>query len=223
MRSRSNFRTPWFGLALPPARKAQVVVVLVWGMLAQDALAQDVKPTRWESHFRLGSQTYMNELTPDPGSAGLFGLAVLYALSPRSFVGGGWRSAAYEITYEEARPGRIGKTESEATSSLLAFYHFRFRPGQKFRPYLEAGLGGSDPIIGYDEGMKFAVGLSLGLLWKLANKWALTIETRGLSWSQDDTADVIEALSLAIDDVRMETETVSVGANQFTLGAVYLW
>lgn len=40
------------------------------------AVGEQERPSRWrswESHFHVGSQAYMNDLDPDPGSVGLFG------------------------------------------------------------------------------------------------------------------------------------------------------
>ena len=103
------------------------------------AEAEQEKPSRWESHLKLGSQTYLNELNPDPGSAPLAGFLIGRQLSGRSFVGVSFASAGYEITYLN------GTTDEKQVGSFLIVYQFRFRQGHRFRPYLDAGLGIADP------------------------------------------------------------------------------
>ena len=103
--------------------------------------AEQEKPSRWkgwESHLKIGSQTYLNELNPDPGSAPLAGFLIGRQLSGRSFVGVSFASAGYEITYLS------GTTDEKQVGSFLIVYQFRFRQGHRFRPYLDAGLGVAD-------------------------------------------------------------------------------
>ncbi len=175
---------------------------------------EEAKPSRWdgwESHVKFGTQTYMNELTPDPGSAGLGGFVIGYRLSDRSVVGASYATAGYEIQYFN------GTTDETQVGSLLLTYQYRFRSQKKFQPYLDAGAGIADPIIGYDTGVKGAFTFALGALWKFSHRWAATIESRGVSWSQDDTPDVAELL------LGTEGSSVSVASNEFTVGVGYLW
>ena len=130
---------------------------------------EEAKPSRWdgwESHVKFGTQTYMNELTPDPGSAGLGGFVIGYRLSDRSVVGASYATAGYEIQYFN------GTTDETQVGSLLLTYQYRFRSQKKFQPYLDAGAGIADPIIGYDTGVKGAFTFALGALWKFSHRWA---------------------------------------------------
>jgi len=171
--------------------------------------AQDVTK-RGEIHIKLGSQTYLNELIPDPGSAGLGGLLLGYNLSNRSMIGLHSASAGYQIQYLD------GTTDEEYVNSFLLIYRYRFRVEKPLQPYLEAGLGSADPIIGYDTGSKPAFTFALGALYRFHNKWAVSFESRGVSWSQDDTTDTAEILGIV-------GESVTVSSNEFTLGVGYLF
>ena len=172
--------------------------------------AQNVEKKRWEIHIKLGSQTYLNELDPDPGSAGLGGFLIGYNLSNRSMLGLHSASAGYQIQYID------GTTDEEYVNSFLLTYRYRFRVEKPLQPYLEAGLGSADPIIGYDTGSKPAFTFALGALWRFHDKWAISLESRGVSWSQDDTPDIAEILGI-------EGESVTVSSNEFTLGVGYLF
>ena len=110
--------------------------------------AQNVEKKSWEIHIKLGSQTYLNELDPDPGSASLGGFLIGYNLSDRSMIGLHSASAIYQIQYID------GTTDEEYVNSFLLIYRHRFRVQKALQPYLEAGLGSADPIIGYDTGSK---------------------------------------------------------------------
>ena len=193
-------------------RSILIAVVLLF--LPSWAIAEgETKPSRWagwESHVKFGTQTYMNELEPDPGSAGLGGFLIGYRLSDRSLIGASYGTAAYEIQYLD------GTTEAKQVGSLLLTYQYRFRSQRKFQPYLDAGAGIADPIIGYDTGVKGAFTFALGALWKFNEKWAATLESRGVSWSQDDTPDVAEFFGA-------EGSSVTVASNEFTLGIGYMW
>ena len=46
--------------------------------LARGIEAQNAEKKSWEIHIKLGSQTYLNELDPDPGSASLGSRRVCY-------------------------------------------------------------------------------------------------------------------------------------------------
>ena len=195
------------------ALRKYVLAVIAVSLLPVVTVAEEEKPSRWngwESHLRFGTQTYLNELDPDPGSAGLAGILIGYRLSDRSVIGASYATAGYEIRYFD------GTTEEKQVGSLLLTYQHRFRSQQKFQPYLDAGAGIADPIIGYDTGAKGAFTFALGALWKFNDKWAATIESRGVSWSQDDTPDVAELFGA-------EGSSVSVASNEFTLGIGYLW
>lgn len=169
------------------------------------AHAQDTSK-KWELHLKLGSQTYLNSLDPDPGSAGLGGLHLGYNISSRSMVGLHSASAGYKITYFD------GRTESKSVNSFLLTFRYGFRAEKKLRPYLEGGLGMADPIIGYDTGKKPALSFALGAKYWFASKWSLFLESRGISWMQDDTNDVAEVLFGA------DGSDISAGSNEFTIG-----
>ena len=172
--------------------------------------AQNVEKKSWEIHIKLGSQTYLNELDPDPGSASLGGFLIGYNLSDRSMIGLHSASASYQIQYLD------GTTDEEYVNSFLLLYRYRFRVQKALQPYLEAGLGAADPIIGYDTGSKPAFTFALGALWRFHDKWAVSLESRGVSWSQDNTPDVAEVFGA-------EGESVTVSSNEFTVGIGYLF
>ncbi len=71
----------------------------------------------------------------------------------------------------------------------------------------------ADPIIGYDKGAKFAFGVALGADYRFKNKWSAFIESRGVSWSQDNRADTII--------FSLEGELVTISSSEFTIGAGY--
>ena len=125
------------------------------------ATAEEEQSSRWkgwEFHVKVGAQTYINGLGPDPGSAGLGGFAIGYRLSDRSVIGASYATADYEIQYLN------GTSDEQQVASLLLTYKYRFRPQQNFQPYLDAGAGVADPIIGYDTGAKGALTFALGAL-----------------------------------------------------------
>ena len=177
---------------------------------ARGVEAQNVEKKNWEIHIKLGSQTYLNELNPDPGSAALGGFLIGYNLSDRSMIGLHSASAGYQIQYTD------GTTDEEWVNSFLLLYRHRFRVQNALQPYLEAGLGSADPIISYDTGSKPAVTFALGALWRFHDKLAISLESRGVSWSQDDTPDVAEFFGVV-------GESITVSSNEFTLGIGYLF
>lgn len=170
----------------------QVCAILV---LCLPSLAEQEVPSfrKWESHFKVGTQSYVNEISPDPGTAGMYGLLAAYRLSPRSMIGASYAAASY----------RIGVRE-EFVGTLLLFYRYSWRVDKKFRPYLDAGAGIADPILGYDSGAKGAVTFALGGAWWFNPHWGIAVESRGVSWSQDDT-------------FLFEGSSITVGSNEFTL------
>lgn len=192
---------------------SSVVATLAVCLLALSVSALEAQDTekRWELHVKLGSQTYLNDLDPDPGSASLGGLHIGYNLSNRSMVGLHSASAGYEIQYFD------GTTDEEYVNSLLLTYRYSFRVATPLRPYLEAGLGTADPIIGFDDGRKGAFTFALGLKWFFRDKWSVFVESRGVSRSQDDTADIVELLLGA------RGGDVTVSSNEFTIGVSRLF
>ena len=62
-----------------------VIAFLVASLFAARGLeAQSVEKKSWEIHVKFGSQTYLNELDPDPGNAPLggFTLDTIYPTDP---------------------------------------------------------------------------------------------------------------------------------------------
>lgn len=89
-----------------------VVAVSVPCLAVAEEEEQASRWHRWESHLKIGTQTYVNELDPDPGSAGLTWLLIGYRLSNRSMIGASYATAGYEITYFDGRSepwGRHGR------------------------------------------------------------------------------------------------------------------
>lgn len=181
----------------------KVILFLALLLVATASTAQDLAK-KWELHLKLGSQTYLNTLDPDPGSAALGGLHLGYNLSNRSMFGIHSATAGYEITYFD------GSTESKSVNSFLFTYRYSFRVEKKFRPYLEGGGGIVDPIIGYDTGKKAALTLALGAKYWFASKWSFFIESRGVGWMQDDTFNV-------------QGYDIEVASNEFTIGVSRLF
>ncbi len=102
--------------------KILVVVCFVITLFsARGVEAQSVEKKNWEIHIKLGSQSYLNELNPDPGSAALGGVLIGYNLSDRSMVGLHSASASYQIQYLD------GTTDEEYVNSFLLLYRYRFR------------------------------------------------------------------------------------------------
>ena len=188
--------------------------ICAFSLTTLNAQAQQTAPQtakRWELHLKFGSQSYLNELDPDPGSASLGGFLVGYHFSDRSMIGLHSASLRVQIQYVD------GTTEEEYVNSFLLIYRYAFRVQKPFQPYLEAGVGTADPIIGYDTGSKPAFTLALGALWRFHDKWAASLESRGVSWSQDNASDLGELL------LGVEGEPVTVSSNEFTIGVGYLF
>ena len=121
-------------------------------------------------------------------------------------IGLSYATAAYEIGY------RDGSTDKTNVGTILFTYRYSFRVEKATRPYLEMGIGLADPIIGYDSGVKGAFTFAWGLKRVFREKWAWSIENRGVYWSQDDTSDITEAI------LGIEGDNVTVASNEFSIG-----
>jgi hypothetical protein len=154
---------------------------------------------RLDVSTKFGIQTYFNDLEPDPGSAGLIGLYIGYKVSRRSMIGLSYATAGYEIEYGD------GSTDKTNVGTLLLSYRYSFRVEKPTQPFIEIGFGLADPIIGYDTGTKGAFTFAWGLKRVFKEKWAWSIESRGIYWSQDDTWQV-------------EGDKVTVASNEFSIG-----
>ena len=185
-------------------QRLAAAIALAAALVAGSAHAQG----RLEVDVAVGTQTYLNDLDPDPGSAGTFAVGVAWQLTGPHSVWARYASAAYEISYFD------GSTEAEAVGNILAGYRYTFRHEQILRPYLEIGIGASDPIIGFDTGSKSAGAAAFGLQWL---KWregmtGVFIEYRSVAWDQDDTPDVAEfLLGVQGDDVGVQSAEFTVG------------
>ena len=82
-------------------RSVLLVVVLFSSLVVAEEAEKPSRWAKWESHVKIGWQTYANELTPDPGSAGLFGFLVGHRLSDRSMIGVSYAAASYQLGSEE--------------------------------------------------------------------------------------------------------------------------
>ena len=161
---------------------------------------------RLDVSTKFGTQTYFNDLDPDPGSAGLIGFYIGYKVSKHSMIGLSYATAGYEIEYGD------GSTDKTNVGTILFAYRYSFRIEKPTQPFLEIGIGLADPIIGYDSGVKGAFTFAWGLKRVFREKWALSIENRGIYWSQDDTPDVVEAI------LGIEGDNVTVASNEFSIG-----
>ncbi len=201
--------------------KKYIILGLILAASPIWAIEHEEKPkskwSGWESHVRIGSQTYLNEFTDDPGSAPLVAYFIGYHLSDHSVIGVNLGLASYEITQTKMNPERSlieRRDKEEVVGSILGIYQYRFRVQEKFQPYLEGGLGVADPVIGYDKGMKFAASFALGAFWRFNEKWAASIESRGVYWDQDNTSDFI---------FEIDGEDVSITSSEFSIGIGYLF
>ena len=175
------------------------------------------KSSRWdglELHVKFGSQAYLDKPGSDADNATMASLAIGFRPSDRSFVGVSYATASYEYFY--VGRGRrkplaaltIGNTSYKWVESFLLHYQYRLRSGREFQPYLDAGLGVTDSMLEYDDGAKGAFTVALGALWRFDDRWAATLESRGVYWSQDNTY---------VNDDR----AITTGSSQFTLGIAY--
>ena len=155
--------------------------------------APPLPPIKWEWHLKLGTQSYLNEIDPDPGTAGMYGWVFGHRFSERSLIGVSGAIASYEIGFQEKN-----------VASILLLYRRYWRVDRKFQPYLDAGAGLSDPIVGYDRGAKGAFTFAFGAIWRIIPGYGVAIESRGVSWSQDDT-------------FLFEGSSITVASNEFSL------
>lgn len=89
-------------------------------------------------------------------------------------------------------------------------YKYRFNPSSKVNPFVEMGIGLSNPIPTLDTGTKLTASAALGFQYTLGNVWSLYIESRALAWKQRD---VLEAW-----DILDAGKTVTTASNEFSLG-----
>ena len=127
--------------------------------------------------FRAGSHTYIEDGEPSAENTGLWGVIIGKHLNPNFMLGVGASFARYElIRYENFRVS----SEEKAANSFIAIARWVFRPYGDFQPYVDAGIGLTE-VVGDGERTSFTFGL--GAQYRFSN-WGITIESRGLGWSE---------------------------------------
>ena len=127
--------------------------------------------------LRTGAHNIHNELEPDPGNSAMGALYIGYAFSANSTIGLHISAVHYTVA------GAI-LTKDELLLSSFAAYRYSFRSRHALRPYLELGLGITDPIPTYDSGNKLASLYAVGLEQDLSTNYAILLENRGQAWRQ---------------------------------------
>ncbi len=94
-----------------------------------------------------------------------------------------YSTASYQVT---TRGSFLPTTTEERVYSFLMGFKYRFRPEKKFKPFLEVGLGISDPAPTHYGDVKFATSFAFGFQYQLNSKWALRLESRGIAWRQTE-------------------------------------
>ena len=188
-------------------RALGVAVTLSVSFFAVDEVSAQA---RWEVAVAVGSQTYLNDIEPDPGSAGAYALGVIWQWQGPHHVWARYASATYEVSFLD------GSTKDESVGNMLAGYRYTFQHEKPLHPYVEIGIGTSDPIIGFETGAKSAGTAAIGLQWVRwrAGKTGVFAEYRSVAWDQDDTADVAEVL------LGVEGEDTGIQSAEFMLGLV---
>lgn len=186
-----------------------VVLLMLSGSLIVLAVGAHAQG-RLEVSYGVGSQTYLNDMEPDPGSAVARTVGIAWQLTGAHSVWARCAWAAYEVRYFS------GSTMDETVANILAGYRYTFRHEEMLRPYLEIGVGASDPIIGYDTGAKSAGSAALGVQWLRwkEGKTGVYVEYHSVAWDQDNAADVAELL------LGVRGEDTSVQSAEFTIGIV---
>ena len=89
-------------------------------------------------------------------------------------------------------------------------YKYRFNRPYTMNPFVEMGLGLSNPIPTLDTGIKPTASAALGFQYTLGKTWSLYIEGRALAWRQRDILEAWDLLGIS--------KTVTTVSNEFSLG-----
>ena len=192
---------------------AGLISVLVLNLWAYPLSAQEEHKGVPETSKRLelqvsgGVHKYLNEFSSGaPGSASLGAFLVGFHVSNRSMVGLRSSLSEYETIFVD------GSSEAGTITSILFLYRHAFRVQKIFQPYLDAGVGVADPVLGFDEGKKVAFTFALGANWRFKNRWFISLVSRGVSLKSDDTM-----------GTNIEGESITVSVNETTFGVGYLF
>ena len=82
--------------------------------------------------------------------------------------------------------------------SYLLGYRYRFLPKEKLTPFVEAGIGFTDPRSISDKGRKLAQSVAVGFSYKFYRRWAFYLESRGVWWRQDYVTVALNELTIGI-------------------------
>ena len=202
-----------------------VLLILIASINTIQAEESSEDTYKWGSYGKIGTQAYFQG-EPMSGieatvSSGFLSTQVLTENSAISF---SYSTAAYQVTRAATSLGEFSYEDLQQAlnrkplrvRSYLVGYRYLFRPKEKLTPFIEAGIGLTDPVPTFDKGLKFAQSAAIGLGYKFHRKWAFYLESRGVWWRQDNASESLEAL---FGDIG---KTVTVASNEFTIGIGYL-
>ena len=89
-------------------------------------------------------------------------------------------------------------------------YKYRFNRTPKMSPFVEMGIGLSNPIPTLDTGTKLTVSAAMGFQYTLGKTWSLYAESRALAWKQRDVLEAWDIFGIG--------KTVTTVSNEFSLG-----
>ena len=122
----------------------------------------------------------MEEFEPSLGSSGLWGLLIGVHLNKGLMVGCRFSHSSYKLVNME---NFLEREESKSVDSFIAILRWRFRADDKFQPYIDMGIGTTDPIARLGK-KETAYSVAIGAQYKFNDFWAVALESRGLSWFQ---------------------------------------
>lgn len=211
-----------------------VLLILIASINTIQAEESSEDSYKWGNYFKIGTQAYFQG-EPMSGieataSSGFLSTQVLTENSAISF---SYSTAAYQVTRAATSREEIGDETSLGefsyedlqqildrkplrVRSYLLGYRYRFLPKEKLTPFVEAGIGLTDPVPTFDKGLKLAQSVAVGFSYEFHRKWAFYLESRGVWWRQDNASEFIEDL---FGDIG---KTVTVASNEFTIGIGYL-
>ena len=133
----------------------------------------------WESHIKVGNGSYSDL---EPRQASQTGLVIGRRLNE-------YMMAGFQIGFvnRELSP-HDGEVNTDGSANVLFISQLRLGGG-RLQPYIEGGLGITDPIYGYHWGTKGAFSAALGGRCYMSKKWAILLELQRVIWRQDNARD----------------------------------
>ena len=155
-----------------------MVLALIYLSLAFTAdLIQDYPG--WEFHAKVGNGSYSDL---EPRQASQTGLLIGRRLNEFILAGAQIGLATRELSPHD------GEVNTDGTANALLISQLRLGGG-RLQPYIEGGLGITDPVYGFHWGIKGAFSAALGGRYYMSEKWAILLELQRVIWRQDNAFD----------------------------------